>query len=189
MESTCETCRNVSENLSVFHQWVPEHLEHKKDVGLLWTFQLSKTIVSARQGCQFCAFITSRFFEKNNLFSYGNISMTSEILGRSTISNLSQNEQGSQASDAFTDALKLSENLEDDCFTFSLKPSHSKGNSLPDLDKIEIGMWNSEMDTATLNKHFPYRRPITIEVYAVKGMSFAESSRIFILSDLCMKLN
>ncbi|MCJ1424334.1 hypothetical protein MMC29_002221 [Sticta canariensis] len=95
--------------------------------------------------------------------------MTSAILSRSTFSNLSQNEQGSQASDAFTDALKLSEKLENDCFTFSLKPSHSKGNSLPDLDKIEIAMWKSEMDTATLSKHFPYRRPITVEVYAVKG--------------------
>ena len=115
--------------------------------------------------------------------------MTSKILGRSAFSNLSQNEQGSQASDAFTDALKLSEKLENDCFTFSLKPSHSKGNSLPDLDKIEIAMWKSEMDTATLNKHFPYRRPITVEVYAVKGTSFAEFARISILSDLYMQLN
>lgn len=51
---------------------------------------------------------------------------------------------------------------------------------MPDLDKIEISMWKSEMDEATLNKHFSYRRPITIEVYAVNGKCFAESPLIFI---------
>ncbi|MCJ1464639.1 hypothetical protein MMC07_003252 [Pseudocyphellaria aurata] len=94
--------------------------------------------------------------------------MNSNILARST-SNFPQDGQVSQTSTAFTDALKLSEKIEDDRFTFSLKPSHSKGNPLPDLDKIEIAMWKSEMNEATLNKHFPYRRPITVEVYALKG--------------------
>lgn len=107
--------------------------------------------------------------------------MTFNILGRSRSSNPSLIEQRSRTLADCTDAVKLSEKLSEDFFTFSLKLSHFKGIPLLNLNKIEIAMWESEMDGATHIYYFPYRRPIAVEVYAEKGVPFAESPLICIL--------
>lgn len=161
LESACETCSLISRILPRFHLDIPEDIKKQnRELAFVWTFQLHKVVASARQGCHFCAFIAHRFFESNNLFTYG-------MQGRSYKLPSLDNEEARQT--AFATALKTSNEFENDTFTFSLTPRHTKGNPLPDLDKMEIAMWKSEMDNPVLDKHMPYRRPITVEVYATKG--------------------
>ena len=157
----CVICADVGKDLPNLHLNVPEDLKKQNQkLGFVWTFQLHKVVASARQGCHFCAFIAHRFFESNNLFTYG-------MQGHSYRLPPLKDEEAHQA--AFSTALRKSEEFENDTFSFSFAPRHSKGKPLPDLDKIEIAMWKSGMENSVLNKHMPYRRPITVEVYAARG--------------------
>lgn len=161
METPCETCSLISHILPRFHLDIPEEMKKQhQEVAFIWEFKLHKVVASARYGCQFCAFIAHRFFETNGIFTFG---MQGHSYGIPTI----HNEEEQQT--AFANALQISEQMEKDSFTFSFLPRHTKGNVLPDLDKMTIGIHSCELGKDALDKHMPYRRPLTVEVYAAKG--------------------
>ena len=106
LESACETCSLISRILPRFHLDIPEDIKKQnRELAFVWTFQLHKVVASARQGCHFCAFIAHRFFESNNLFTYG-------MQGRSYKLPSLDNEEARQT--AFATALKKSNEFEND---------------------------------------------------------------------------
>lgn len=148
---------------------LPENMRGK-DIAFAWVVPIRKIVEAARGGCQFCGFIAYRYFESSFLFAYGKASMMTSIPGHS----------GSKVelSSAFTEILNMFDGVEDDTFTFSLRPRHSKGYKKPDLDRIDISIKKVAMGEEELKKRVPYYRVMTVEVYALKGQYHWRALRI-----------
>ncbi|MCJ1312367.1 hypothetical protein MMC25_006041 [Agyrium rufum] len=156
----CSVCAPVSARLSTFHIHALEATPgHKGPLGLVWALQVRELVEAARQDCHFCWFITKTFFS-------GDCSqMMGPNIAKVDVSEEGKAKAAEHKKGVIGRALQFLRSAEDDSFKFGLTPSHTKGKSLPDLEKIEIQMYASKLDERIRRPLCGPRTEITVEVF------------------------
>ncbi|RDW87273.1 hypothetical protein BP5796_02967 [Coleophoma crateriformis] len=161
--SVCKACECVARELPLFHLYqrtlAPKHQKDK--LRSLWKVRLSEFVTAVEAHCDFCTFVVDKFLHCNKIW------VTSKEPCRPWFRKDAEADL-EHRSELLETIRKISAELENDEFEFSLYPSHSGDNPLPDFNKLEITAMQTQNQSQEVTKKLFHIGRISLEVFCTE---------------------
>lgn len=165
MEEACKVCGPVTTTLPLLHlieQQAAAEGHADSNVAIAWPLKLTGLVAATEAGCALCSFVLDRFFVHNRMW------LDSKDPVKPWYRDAENQDRRQSAVNA---AQSILESLDNDSFTFQIRPSHSQNRPAPDFDKLKIVILADKHHDAETTKRLFHISHATVEAYSVQGLS------------------
>ncbi|KAL9619851.1 MAG: hypothetical protein Q9160_005591 [Pyrenula sp. 1 TL-2023] len=164
-EEGCEVCGPVTKTLPLLHLIKKQaaaagHAD--SNIAVAWPLKLSGLVAATKVGCALCSFVLDRFFVHNRVW----LDLKDPVRPW-----YRETENQDRLQSVVKSAQSILESLDNDSFTFQIRPSHSQNRPAPDFDKLEIVILADKHHDAETTKKLFHISHATLEAYSAQGLS------------------